>query len=145
MGVEMEGGEIAQRRILAGEGGLGVPDLEAAAGAHEQGLRRDAAPPPRHWRKHQSPASVEFRLLTEPEEPAGTGMMRGRRDARLLVGNPAALGVGMEQAGMKPVESGNAGVGLVRREQHRPSVGPALEHGAHERRQRDAAMPIDSA
>ena len=65
--------------------------------------------------------------------------------ARLLVGNPAALGVGMEQAGMKPVESGNAGVGLVRREQHRPSVGPALEHGAHERRQRDAAMPIDSA
>lgn len=141
----MEGGEVAQRGILARQRSLGVPDLEAAARADEQRLRRDAAPATRHRRQRHPPAPVEIRFLGEAEEPASAGMMRGGRDARLLVGNSAALGVGVEPARIRPVESGNAGVGFMRREQHRPSVGAAREHGAHEWRQRDAAMPIDRA
>ena len=60
--------------------------------------------------------------------------MRFRRAAWAFLGEAATFIIGVEIAGIAAVVSGQAGVDLMGSDDHRPGVGPALDHSTDKRR-----------
>ena len=134
--LEAPGGDLLEVAVALVESDARIPDLDDAADSDEQGEILDPALAAHHRGQDDPAAGVVGDVLGHAEHAAGAGIMVVERAAALLLGEPAALDVGAQVAGIIAAVGGQAGRDLVGADDDRPGVGAALDDASGRRRER---------
>ncbi len=137
----MEGGDLAQVVAALFERDLGVPQLEQAADADDQSTVDDSRAPPHHRWQDDGAVFGEIGLLAEAEDaPQPLG---ARRRRAVLMVDPAALAVAVQNLGMSKIVSREAWIAFVRPDNEASPCPTAAQCDADEARQDNIPACID--
>ena len=114
----MEGGDLSEVGIGLVERRLRVPDLERAANPDHQGLGADPRAAAHHRRKHHGAVVAEADILDKAEDPPQP--LRARPGRLDFLGDPPALAVLVEHAGIAGIIGKEAWIAFVAADQERP-------------------------
>ena len=116
----VEGRELAEAGIVMAERGLGVPEFERPADAHDQRLRPDPGVAADHRREDDRALLVDRRRLGEAEKPPEPP--RAGRGRVAFLGDPAPLAIGVERTRIGRVIGDEAGIMFVAPDQQGAGV-----------------------